>query len=76
MNALGTLGQVRNLPCVSSYDAGAGDFDDAESEMLSCIEEAESKLSMARDAIESRKASGLLVARSLFNEAIGFLSED
>lgn len=28
MNALGTLGQVRNLPCVSNFSYDADDFDD------------------------------------------------
>jgi hypothetical protein len=54
------------------YDDGF--FTDDEAEMLSCIEEAEAKLAMARDAIESRKESSLLVASSLFNEAIDFLT--
>ena len=71
---LGTA-TIQQMPCPSAFDPGADDYSDDEAEMLSCIEEAEAKLSMARDAIESRKASSLLAARSLFNEAIGFLTE-
>ena len=71
---LGTATQ-QQLPCISDFDPGANDYSDDEAEMLSCIEEAEAKLSMARAAIESRNASSLLAARSLFNEAIGFLTE-
>ena len=71
---LGTLTQ-QQLPCISDFDPGADDYSDDEAEMLACIEEAGAKMSMARAAIESRKASSLLVARSLFNEAIEFLTE-
>ena len=74
MAYLGSIPASR-LPCISDFDPGANDFSDDEAEMLACIEEAEAKLSMARDAIESRKAASLLVAQSLFNEAIGFLTE-
>ena len=74
MAYLGSIPASR-LPCISDFDPGASDFSDEEAEMLSSIEEAESRLSMARDAIESRNASSLLAARSLFNEAIDFLTE-
>ena len=74
MAYLGTLTQ-QQLPCPSDFDHGANDYSDDEAEMLSSIEEAEARLAMARNAIESRNASSLLAARSLFNEAIDFLTE-
>lgn len=73
--SLGLFGTVlqHRMPCPSSNDPGANDYDDEESGMLACIEEAESFLAQARKLIESRKPGALLAAQSRMTEAAGWL---
>lgn len=75
LGLFGTVAQHR-LPCRSDADAGADDFDDEESGLLSAIEEAEALLAQARELIESRQAGALLAAQSRMTQAAGWLAAE
>ena len=78
---LNSAGQAINAAFRPCFDPDYGSYtghpadprsedDDEAAEMLSQIEEAESSLSMARQALEGHSK---MAARSLMNEAIGWL---